>query len=220
MTLTSEITRENIMMRINHETTDLSTKRFIAKFADDNNMERIGKGSFAEVFSSPSLRHVVKIGKLPYEDLEDIEDIEEDVPFSLKGNIAYFIYITQYASLYKDNPFLPKVYNVTVYTNHKRKEKFFVIEIEKLESVKGRGGVKEWCKSFIRLFGHTHGVDLHRLELFLTQVDEKLRRHFEDLTLCLEALLDDGAYPMCLDIHDENIMVRDDGQIVITDPVI
>lgn len=187
------------------EKTNMPMKAFIRKVRARRNLKKIGNGAFAAVYGSKSGRTVLKIGEL---------NSEEEC-----GNHMYLQYLKQ-TMKYKNNPYFPKVKSVRIfhakvsrrrsYTVSEHEDQIYmVVEMERLLPLKR----------------NVHGV------VFVLDDIIEDRDTFNSVNALVgskEFIHNIGQVrtvlsPFCecrdLDLRDDNIMLRKNGEVVITDPV-
>lgn len=119
------------------------------------------------------------------------------------GNERYLQYLSR-ASKYPKNPFFPKIFSIKVYRKG-TDSPYMVVEMERLQRPKSAWTTASIMESFIcdnDAVKVMEGMFTKRASKQLLEVNSVLKKHRYDL-----------------DIHDDNIMVRKNGQLVITDPV-
>ena len=172
--------------------------------------KELGSGCFATTFGKPNKRTVVKVGIYK----EETFWTNNGKLGLVDGNHAYMAYIRAIRTK-QDNPFFPKVKSVQFHhyaeDNGKIVQVYFIVELERLKelSYNDTGGVEiaemlfdGWSSSSILIgFGAYMPKQLLKWYKQSLQVIQRLKRDH------------------CDDLHNGNIMVRKNGELVITDPV-
>lgn len=187
----------------------------LKKISEQHNFgDLLGEGLFARVYSCATDPKVVyKVG-----------------PLQNAGSEAYLTFL-KLIRKYSDNPFFPKVYDVTLFNAQVPIDErllvyplLYVVRLEKLEHLSVDSETFEmfeshianamecgYSKKYVRLAVEWVVQDVSILGIKLTK---KQIKHYEELFTVLGKLYNDYNH----DLHVENVMVRSNGQIVITDP--
>lgn len=188
------------------------------KAAARKGAKRLGSGAFATTYlKSGRTPHVIKIGSM--------------------GD-AYIAYAKKVIQAKSKNPFLPKLYSLTLYKAKGENlpeieyEEFYVVKMERLYDLedKHENSVGRIVDMMEQLLEYNHTVDKWMksndyghisvpgvLEV-RTVVNKRALKLLKDLRkVVMKALRVSGHGDW--DIHDGNIMVRKNGQLVLTDPI-
>jgi hypothetical protein len=180
----------------------------------------LGNGAYANVYSSKGANRVTKIGGL------------ED---------AYLHFVELVMQANSKNPFLPKIYSGVIYRASRQAinkdeeledEGFYVIEMERLQELEDMYGdnystvvaafeqVVEYGNS-LNDFVNEHVAETKGITgMFSVKVKLEPRvmqfiKHLRQIVNKACSRHGDASW----DIHEGNIMVRKNGQVVLTDPI-
>lgn len=167
----------------------------------------IGSGAYAEVWSKPKSRAVIKVGHCNP---------------SCFGIDAYLSYLKLIPSNTK-NPLFPKVHSIKLY-KHSTYNGFYVVNMERLQSCidddywtgSGGSGILPGTNKLLKSNGITKLTQLETPDKLLKK--KTVNRHVKQVCRILKKLYKDYSE----DIHGGNIMIREVGgveQLVLTDPV-
>lgn len=173
---------------------------FCDEFAQSNKFKLIGKGYFSNVYGSNRVENVFKIGK--------VEDSHTNDP--------YLSYIKEIKHL--ENPFFPRVEKVQVLKNDNN-EKYYLVEIEKLLPLY-YDNLKENCldiyHTLIYLFNNRKSSNIEKQwNKYISYYKDIENFQVYELFKTLKGLLRSFDN----DLHTDNMMVRECGQLVIIDPI-
>jgi hypothetical protein len=182
-----------------HLTSPMTQDTFENEFARLNNLQCLDAGAYAKVYGSETSEYVYKIG---YYD-------------TLKKD-PYLSYLKAIAG--KDNPLFPKIRTVTLF-RHKDDygvvSKFFVVEMEKLKNFNG----KKSSQPFIELYDSmTQHLSYGEGPVTTIMDNNPLIKKIAGVSPVLKLLHRLGE-KFCPDWHSSNMMMRENGHLVITDPV-
>ena len=190
------------------------------KAAARKGAKRLGSGAFAVAYLKGGRNPVViKIGRM--------------------GD-AYIEYAKKVIQSKSKNPFLPKIHSLTLYKADPRAsgefgldyQEFYVVKMEKLYDLqdKHKDNVGRICDMFEQLVEYNYSVDkwmrsndwssfcVPGMMEFNFSVNKKAMLWLKDARKVVMRALraaDCGGW----DIHGGNIMVRKNGQLVLTDPI-
>lgn len=182
---------------------DFKLPQDVINYLKEKNFKKIGSGFYSEVYSSPDENFVIKINK---------------------GNIDNnYLYFVDFCNEYK-SPHLPKLGKIKKYDN------YYFLFIEKLQKINSNIGIILDVLSMI-----TRTTNLTNKEKFTEIVNDYLGTEYEDyddminnivfgdqlLDLCktLQQLLINVGFNSTDEVHEDNIMMRKDGTLVLTDPL-
>jgi hypothetical protein len=151
----------------------------------------LGSGQFSSVFTS--LKHKNRVFKVLHTDRDP-------------GYIAFVVDLLHTSAIQK-NPHLPVIYSVTCYIFNDAQ--IMVVELEKLSTCINLDDSFQWVELF-----HIEGNDARKKHWLLLNNDIQEACMF----LFYTYLKYKKELKLQYDLHDENIMLRDDGTVVITDP--
>ena len=180
------------LKKIVHKISKLNEDEFVRKMCKEKKARKIGSGCFGTVYGSRSLKTVFKTG--------DVDD-----------NDGYLAFI-EHALKHQSNPWFPKIKNVTIYRSTKEEfHSYFVIEMERLNELKRA----DEGSDVVELLDAMIDSDKVIAKLFARSMGKVALQHITTLGKVMRILFDRH----CHDLHSGNIMKRDNGQIVVTDPV-
>lgn len=189
------------------------------KAAARKGAKRLGSGAFAVAYLKGGKKPVViKIGRM--------------------GD-AYIEYAKKVIQAKSKNPFLPKIHSLTLYKAERGEDycdneyhEFYVVKMEKLYDLedKHENNVGRICDMFEQLVEYNYSVDkwmksndwssfcIPGMMEFKFSVNKKAMLWLKDARkVVMKALRVSGCGDW--DIHEGNIMVRKNGQLVLTDPI-
>lgn len=158
--------------------------------AAQGNYKCCGSGAFGRAYSSPDSDIIYKTG-------------------NAKHNNGYLSYLKTIAMSGSLNRFLPKIYGVRfIYDTHGNCQ--FVVAMEKLKEAHkvlsydvGDSKEKEIYRKLKNAVEYNKKVGVPELEEVKDIIKEALR-------MCKDN---------CIDMHEGNVMLRENGDLVITDPI-
>lgn len=178
--------------------TELTMTQFISQLKRKRKMRQVGRGAFARVYGTKTGKTVVKVGLL-YDD---------------DGNVAYLHYLKAVSS-HKNNPFFPKVKSIRVFKTKDKygdDEIYMAVEMERLAPLKEQqSNAADMIDDIVcykdQLSVMSLFVACKKTMANLKQVHDVITpfRHIRSR--------------FRVDIHDGNVMVRKNGQLVLTDPL-
>ena len=175
-------------------TTSTSMSSFIVALRKKRRMKKIGSGCFAIAYGSKTGRTVVKIGT--------VRDPQFD------ANLQYLRYL-KLTEKYADNPLFPKVKNVQLFRHTATDELYMVVEMEKLKPLKRRS---EDVGSLLECIMEDPD-SFKAAKIIFGKLSDHLAQAHKVLYTMSE------KYCASFDIHGDNVMLRGNSQLVITDPV-
>ena len=180
---------------------NISYVDFCDEFAQSNKFRLIGNGYFSKVYGRKKKKNVYKIGKVEECHLSD----------------PYLFFINKVKAL--NNPFFPKVENIQVLNNSDNNEKYYLIEIEKLIPCYF-DNLKEDCQevyhNLLYLFNSRKASNIEKkwnkyIDYYKTIDNMEVYELFNILKNLLKSFDND--------LHSNNMMIRENGQLVIIDPI-
>lgn len=177
----------------------ISRKAFKKQFKKKKNISLIDSGAYASVYGNNKDNFVYKIGS--YESLES------------DGYLSYLKTIEG-----NNNPIFPKIYKVKLYkvTNEEGEvvDRFYVVKMERLKEF----NPKHSTTSFAELY---EGLKDHRNYQREPVTKLKKNHHIAKIPSIKPVLkmLKDLGEEFSPDWHEDNMMMRKNGHLVITDPV-
>jgi uncharacterized protein Usg len=154
-------------------------------------MKHLGWGMSSEVFQSKHDRSVIKIFKPD------------------KGYTSFLKLISEN----KDNPHFPKIRKLVSF-KHKDNKGLHLIKLEKLHLISS----KEWVESgIVDYLLHLRNINNREMKDKYKEAAEKFKIDHPRLADALDKVTGNRNY-LFLDINRNNVMKRDNGQFVITDP--
>ena len=178
--------------KIGRKTSKLNEEGFVSSLCRENKLRKIGSGCFGTVYGSKSRKTVFKTGNADEND----------------GYLAF----VKYALKHQNNPWFPKIKNVTIYRSTKKEfNSYFVIEMERLKPLKcadDREEIVELLDSII----NSHKAVTRLLKQSLSKT---AMTNLSTMGKVLRTLFNNH----CHDLHCNNVMKRANGQVVIIDPV-
>lgn len=179
--------------------TELNYHNFCVNFRKMNSFKLLGHGYFARVYGDLSNQSVYKIGIVYKSVFED----------------PYLQFVSKVQA---NNPLFPRVKNLTLYT-HPEKD-FYVVQMEKLQNLDSKNvrNLNEKSKSIrtdlLTLFDKR---DSNKIDSMWDRRIAKFEEHKNerDFLIAMKRML----YAFNNDMHENNMMMRPNGQLVITDPL-
>lgn len=172
-----------------------------------NKLRLLGEGAFARVYGSKHKDYVVKVTDLDY------GTVGRDMTYGFRD--PYLDYL-DFAALYPNNPFFPKLHDVVLFTKPVEDEQTFaVVVLERLRPLNRSN------KRGMNLYSYMQDInamlyecgDIHK-RFARTDLFNKTSYMYQALSV-----LYDINRRWSDDLHISNVMIRADGQLVITDPV-
>lgn len=162
----------------------------------------LGSGTFARVYGDPDKKNVYKICLLE-------KSLKKDpyLQFIKKSN--------QYNQKNPNNYFFPQVKKISFFK--KGKEKFYIVKMERLEFCDPdtlNTQSNDIRKKLSKLFRNRHSVEISQQWNNILN-EYKNDQHIHDTLSCVSSLLKKFSN----DLHEANMMMRNNGQLVITDPI-
>lgn len=185
-------------MKITHEITEKEHQQFCFDFQDQHNFLLLGRGVFSNVYGANKNSSVYKIGLVD-------TDVEND---------PYLSYL--YKIKNEKNPFFPKVHNLTIFKS--TVSSFYMVEMEKLYPCKEHSlndqsyDIRENLLSLFEC--RNHDFSQKEWQSMIHLYKKYGNKEAENLFITLASLLENFKN----DIHKDNMMMRKNGQLVITDP--
>lgn len=177
----------------------MSQKAFKKEFKEKKNIKRIDSGAYASVYGNEADNFVYKIGSY--------DTVESD------GYLSYLKAIQG-----QDNPIFPKIYKVKLYECHNDDgevtDRFYVVKLERLKEFNPKLSTASFAELYERLIEH-HSEPNGSVKSL--RKNGKIAK-IPSIKPVLKMLnnLGDEFYP---DWHEDNMMMRENGHLVITDPV-
>jgi len=166
--------------------------------AQKGNFRRIGSGCFGDVFGSDQSSIVYKTGL-----------VEE--------NQTYLDFIRRVANLKVHNPYFPKVFGIRIYKDIDESDgdyDRFVVAMERLAHLKNLEHRRAVDIIDSLLCKYSGGVS--EFESSALGIKVVVPKVLERAASLLQRIQDDNR--ASFDIHDQNIMLRGNRQLVFTDP--
>lgn len=157
----------------------------------DSKFKRLGNGAFANVYQHPKRNVVVKV-------------------FDAKDDKGYARYL-KWAEKNQQNPYVPKIHHVERFTNKRENEEITVVFMEKLKAARYKH-LEELIDKLPLGYDLDQYSSSEWFRVSRSDVDDK---HLIEIAKFFCQELPEGVD---LDLHDENYMRRNNGQIVFTDP--
>jgi hypothetical protein len=183
-----------------YKTTSKSMKAFKKQLKKKKNLHLIDSGAFASVYGNDKDDVVYKLG---YYDSEE--------------NDGYLTYLKAIAG--KDNPIFPKIHKVTLYTVKDSEgiitDNFYVVKMERLKEFNPGLSTPAFAELYRELKAHQSYQDRPVTKL-------KKNRHIAtipEIKPVLKMLKNLAVGNFCADWHEDNMMMRENGHLVITDPI-
>jgi hypothetical protein len=177
----------------------ISRKAFKKQFKKKNNLKLIDSGAYASVYGNDADNVVYKIGSY--------DSLESD---------AYLSYLKAIAG--KDNPIFPKIHKVKLYEvkdeNGDVIDRFYVVKMERLKEF----NPKHSTTSFAELYKRLKENQSYQNDSVTSLKKNRKIAKIPSIKPVLKMLenLGEEFYP---DWHEDNMMMRENGHLVITDPV-
>jgi hypothetical protein len=154
-----------------------------------NGMSFCGSGSMSEVWGNSSDSFVYKI---------------------VKGNdIGYFNYLREINKADPDNPFLPKIFSVIIYSFLGRPIRT-IVKMEKLNRFNWESPAHEELDKLSRMIAKNHPISIFQ--------SRQRRKQLNELRETVRNAMDSDA--IRFDLHTGNWMIRGEHQLVLIDPLI
>lgn len=175
---------------------------FCDQFARLNQFECLGTGYFSKAYSNKKSEYVYKVGIMTTHYKKD----------------PYLVYLSKGHS---SNPLFPKVRTITIF--HHPLESFYVVEMERLQSLndtKLKAVNRAIKNEFVNFYDNHACIERPSKEAqkeFMTTLKKKFSHHIN-----IKESIKVFSYVFnrfCYDLHDKNMMMRKNGELVITDPV-
>ena len=181
---------------------------FRDRFCAKNQLKFLNSGAFAEVVAHPKSDECYKISRLPVS--------EKD---------AYLEFLNLIRKK-RNNPFLPKIKSLTFFEHRETKQKWYVVRMEKLRplsfsrprgEVESKTMVSPMARIVRKIMEDSNRKTLEDFEAFLSAMNLKSGPGKQ----LLEAVqvVKTGFGMADPDLHDGNMMLRKNGELVITDPI-
>jgi hypothetical protein len=179
--------------------------QYIVDLHKKHKLKALASGKFAVVYQHPKFPDVA------------VKVVKEDTPY---------IKFLEWSMKQKNNPWLPKILSIHHFhdefdpsydgfsDDEPRGENWQIVFMERLNKM-----TRKDVKNFLKLSGlYEIGIDAPEFGN-ITDEDLDLAMKTKSIDPHLKAIFKYvRGTQFALDIHDQNIMVRDDGQLVITDP--
>lgn len=180
-------------------TSPMNQDTFEEEFVRINNFNCLDAGAYATVYGSSASKYVYKIGHY--------DKLKKD---------PYLSYLKAIAG--KDNPLFPKIRTVTL-CRHKDKyhevSKFFVVEMEKLHDFTASKSSRPFVELYDAMTEHLYCGEGPVTTIINNNPLIKNIPHVSPVLKLLHRL----GEKFSPDWHSSNMMMREDGHLVITDPV-
>lgn len=192
-------------MQIKLENSPMSYDDFTYAFPKINHFFLLGSGYFADVFTKDNHPYVYKVASLG----KNIRSLAKAI------DDPYLAFLN--ATQEMDNPFFPRVRTLTIFKH--QAASFYVAEMEKLLPLKNSkldDASYAMRENLLHLFKHREHCDV----LNDWKENAKIYKQYKNLIASqvyqtMAKLLMDYDN----DLHQANMMMRQNGQLVITDPL-
>jgi hypothetical protein len=176
---------------------------FVSQFKVQNGLKKLGSGVFSEVVAHPKQKDCYKIGRI-----------------GRSGEDAYLEFLKMIRNK-TTNPLFQKIHTLTFFKNKDAREQWYVVRMEKLHPLWAMESKRVKPTPMAKIVRSLlEGTDQRNLKQFtdflkaLSITAPKGKQLMEDVRV-----IDQSFKLTQPDLHDGNMMLRTNGELVITDPI-